>query len=161
MSSELWAHSSKRIAQCVQLKGFMKLLTKSIVFNTGGSGDLVDITAKLGDILGESKLREGSITVFVVGSTAAITSFEYEPGLIKDMKDVYEKIAPSNRHYAHDETWGDANGYSHVRSALQGPSLVIPFIDSKLKLGTWQQIVLAEFDNRARKREVVVQLIGE
>lgn len=139
----------------------MKIINKNIILNTSGAGDLIDITDKVQELITDSKLKEGNVTVFVVGSTAAITTFEFESGLIKDMQDVYEKIAPSNKHYAHDETWGDANGFSHVRSALQGPSLVVPFVNSKLKLGTWQQIVLAEFDNRSRKREVVVQLIGE
>jgi len=139
----------------------MKVLTKNLHLETKGAGDLLNITDFCAKALKESKLKEGNLSVFVVGSTAAITSFEYEPGLIKDMKDLYEKIAPSGRHYAHDETWGDANGFSHVRAALQGPSLTIPFTGSKLKLGTWQQVVLAEFDNRPRKREVVVQLIGE
>jgi secondary thiamine-phosphate synthase enzyme len=139
----------------------MKVLTKNLHLETKGAGDLIDITDFCARALKESKLKEGNLSVFVVGSTAAITSFEYEPGLIKDMKDLYEKIAPSDRHYAHDETWGDANGFSHIRAALQGPSLTIPFTNSKLKLGTWQQVVLAEFDNRPRKREVVVQLIGE
>lgn len=101
------------------------------------------------------------MTVFVVGSTAAITSFEYESGLVSDIRELYDKIAPQNKHYKHDDTWGNANGFSHLRAALQGPSLTIPFENGKLMLGTWQQIVLAEFDNRPRKREVIVQMIGE
>lgn len=128
---------------------------------TKGNPDLVDITAKVADILDSANIREGSATVFVVGSTAAITTFEYEPGLIKDVKDLFEKMIPSSGHYNHDETWGDANGFSHLRASLQGPSLVVPFREGKLVLGTWQQIVLAEFDTRPRQREVVVQLIGE
>ena len=101
------------------------------------------------------------MTVFVIGSTTGMTTFEYEPGLIKDMRELYERIAPSNRHYAHNETWNDDNGFSHVRAALQGPSLTIPFKESKLLLGTWQQVVLAEFDIRPRERKVVVQMIGK
>ena len=139
----------------------MKVLTKSIFFNTNGAGDLLDITGEIGDVVASSGLKQGSATIFVVGSTAAITTFEFESGLIKDMQDIYEKIAPSNKRYAHDATWGDANGFSHVRAALQGPSITVPFVSSKLKLGTWQQIVLAEFDNRPRKREIIIQLIGE
>lgn len=139
----------------------MKVLTKSFHLETKGAGDFVDITDSCADFLRESKLKEGSLSAFVVGSTAGIVTFEYEPGLVKDMKEIYEKLAPSTRHYAHDDTWGDANGFSHVRAALQGPSLTAPFANSKLKLGTWQQVVLAEFDNRPRTREIVVQLIGE
>lgn len=139
----------------------MKIKTKSIKIPTNGNPDLIDITAKVADILGSANIKEGSVTVFVVGSTAAITTFEYEPGLIKDIKELFEKMIPRARHYNHDETWGDANGFSHLRASLQGPSLVVPFHEGKLVLGTWQQIVLAEFDNRPRQREVVVQLIGE
>ena len=101
------------------------------------------------------------MTVFISGSTAGITAFEYEPGLIRDLKEFYDKMAPTNIHYHHDETWGDANGFSHVRATLTGPSIVIPFEKGKLLLGTWQQVVLVEFDNRPRSREVVVQLMGE
>lgn len=128
---------------------------------TAGNPDLINITEELSDILSSSKLKKGNLTAFVVGSTAALTTFEYEPGMIKDMRDLYEKIIPSNKHYAHDETWGDANGFSHLRAALQGPSLVIPFEEGKLALGTWQQVVLAEFDNRPRERRVMVQITGE
>lgn len=139
----------------------MTILTQRITIKTQGNPDLINITDKINAALKSSKLKEGNITVFVVGSTAAITTFEYEPGLVKDMQELYEKIIPSNKHYHHDETWGDANGFSHLRAALQGPSLTIPFENSKLLLGTWQQIVLAEFDNRPRSREVIVQIIGE
>jgi secondary thiamine-phosphate synthase enzyme len=139
----------------------MKIINKNIKLNTKGSGDLLNITQELSQILKSSKLKRGSLTVFVIGSTAAITSFEYEPGLIKDMQNLYEKLIPSNKHYEHDETWGDANGFSHLRAALQGPSLTIPFEDNQLLLGTWQQVVLAEFDNRPRKRQLIVQMIGE
>jgi secondary thiamine-phosphate synthase enzyme len=121
----------------------------------------VNITEEAAEALAASKLKEGSLTVFAVGSTAAITTFEYEPGLIRDVRELYEKLIPRGRHYSHDETWGDANGFSHLRAALQGPSLTVPFAGGRLALGTWQQIVLAEFDNHPREREVVVQLIGE
>jgi len=139
----------------------MQIINKKIEINTKGAGDLLNITDQVADILTASKLKKGSATVFVVGSTAAITTFEYEPGMIKDMRDLYEKLVPSNKHYNHDETWGDANGFSHLRAALFGPSLVVPFNNGKLSLGTWQQIVLSEFDNRPRNREVIVQIIGE
>lgn len=139
----------------------MQVINEKITLNTKGSGDLLDITAKITAILRSSGLKKGSLTVFVVGSTAAITTFEYESGLIKDMRDLYEQLIPSHKHYHHDDTWGDANGFSHLRAALQGPSLTIPFADGQLLLGTWQQVVLAEFDNRSRQRQIIVQIIGE
>ena len=101
------------------------------------------------------------INVFISGSTAAVTTIEYEPGLVKDLPEIFEKIAPAGKRYHHDDTWHDGNGYAHVRAALLGPSLTIPFSDGKLHLGTWQQVVLIDFDNRPRKREVVVQITGE
>jgi secondary thiamine-phosphate synthase enzyme len=139
----------------------MKILTEKIVLNTKGNPDLINITEEVSDMLASSGLENGSLTVFVIGSTAAITTFEYEPGLVKDVQEMFEKLIPRNKAYAHDAAWGDANGFSHLRAALQGPSLTIPFKDAKLMLGTWQQIVLVEFDNRPRKREVVVQIIAE
>lgn len=139
----------------------MKIVTKQLELETRGAGDLIDITVKVQRNLEEAGLQRGSVTVFVVGSTAGITTFEYESGLITDMQELYNKIVPQDRHYAHDETWGDANGFSHLRAALQGPSLTVPFENGKLILGTWQQIVLAEFDNRPRDRRVILQMIGE
>ncbi|MCX5677545.1 MAG: secondary thiamine-phosphate synthase enzyme YjbQ [Candidatus Omnitrophica bacterium] len=139
----------------------MKILTEKIRVDTKEAKDLVNITGEVADILKGSGLKKGNVTVFVVGSTAAITTFEYENGMIKDMQDLCEKLVPSNKHYNHDETWGDANGFSHLRAALFGPSLTIPFEGGKLSLGTWQQVVLAEFDNRPRNREIIVQMIGE
>lgn len=139
----------------------MKIITKKILRKTKGSPDFVNITPEISGIVGASGLTQGSVTVFVVGSTAAITTFEYEPGLTKDMQEVYEKLVPSNKHYHHDDTWGDANGFSHLRAALQGQSFTIPFEDGRVLLGTWQQVVLAEFDNRPRQRQIVVSIIGE
>ncbi|MCX5797504.1 MAG: secondary thiamine-phosphate synthase enzyme YjbQ [Elusimicrobia bacterium] len=139
----------------------VQILTERLHFSTKGAGDLVDITAELGRRLGRTKLQAGNMTVFGVGSTLGITTFEFEPGLIKDMKALYERLAPSDRSYAHDETWGDANGFSHLRAALQGQSLTVPFEDGRLLLGTWQQVVVAEFDNKPRQREVVVQFVGK
>ena len=139
----------------------MKVTTKQLNLRTRGAGDLINITDEIQKNLQETGLNEGSVTVFVVGSTAAITTFEYEPGLISDVKELYEKLVSSTKSYAHDETWGDANGFSHLRAALQGPSLVIPFNSGRLILGTWQQVVLAEFDTRSRQRRVVLQFIGE
>ena len=139
----------------------MKIINHTLELKTKGSGDLINITDQIAELLRESKLSKGNLTVFNIGSTAAITTFEFEPGMIKDIQELYEKIVPSDQHYHHDDTWGDANGFSHLRAALQGPSLTIPFEKGKLLLGTWQQVVLAEFDNRPRQRRVVVQIIGE
>ncbi|MFC1805194.1 secondary thiamine-phosphate synthase enzyme YjbQ [Candidatus Omnitrophota bacterium] len=139
----------------------MKIINEKISLNTRGNPDLINITSKLSGILKASGLKKGSLTVFVVGSTAAITSFEYEPGLASDMRQAYERIAPLQEHYQHDQTWGDANGFSHIRAAIQGPSLTVPFDKGSLLLGTWQQVVLADFDNRPRQRSVIVQLLGE
>ena len=139
----------------------MKIITENITVKTKGDPDLINITDKIEGILEASGVKKGSLTVFVVGSTAAITTFEYEGGLIQDIQDLYEKLIPKRQHYNHDDTWGDANGFSHMRAALQGPSLTIPVDNGKLMLGTWQQVVLAEFDNRPRQREIIVQIIGE
>ena len=138
----------------------VQIITDSLQINTQGAGDLLDLTQDLAALLKKSKLSEGTMTVFVGGSTAGITTFEFEGGLIKDMKEFYEKIAPSNRRYHHDDTWHDDNGFSHVRAALQGPSLTVPFSQGRLLLGTWQQVVLAEFDNRPRDRKLTVQFTG-
>jgi len=139
----------------------MKIVNGRISINTKGNGDFINISSHLLNMLNDSDLQNGIMTVFVSGSTAGITTFEYEPGLIADLKEFYDKVAPSNVRYHHDETWGDANGFSHVRATLTGPSLTIPLEKGKLLLGTWQQVVLVEFDNRPRKRDVVVQIMGE
>lgn len=139
----------------------MKIINEHISLETQGDPDLLDITQEITRILEKSGLKKGNLTVFVTGSTAAVTTLEYEPGLIKDVRVLYEKLIPRKAGYAHDATWGDANGFSHLRAMLQGPSLVIPFEDGKLALGTWQQVVLLEFDHRPRERRVVVQIIGE
>lgn len=139
----------------------MKILNDHREYFTKGTGHLIDITPDLLTALQMSSLKIGNLTVFVQGSTAGITTFEYEPGLIEDMGDFYEKMVPSDRGYHHDATWGDANGFSHLRATLTGQSLVLPFENSRLLLGTWQQVVLAEFDNRPRTRLVIFQFIGE
>lgn len=139
----------------------MKIINKKLVLKTRGNGDLVDITDKISAAVAASGIEKGQATIFVVGSTAAITTFEYEPGLIKDVRELCDKLIPSKAHYHHDETWGDANGFSHLRASLFGPSLVVPVDDKKAALGTWQQVVLAEFDNRPRDREIIIQISGE
>ncbi len=139
----------------------VKVFSKKIELRTRGNPDLIDLTDKLRGILGDSGLKTGNLTVFVIGSTAAITTFEFEDGLVNDIQEFYDKLIPKDKHYSHDQTWGDANGFSHLRAAIQGPSLTIPFQQGSLLLGTWQQVVLAEFDNRPRQRQIVVQIIGE
>ncbi|MFH1799369.1 MAG: secondary thiamine-phosphate synthase enzyme YjbQ [Candidatus Omnitrophota bacterium] len=138
----------------------IKIITEHMTVGTKGDPDLIDLTERIAEVLKRSGLKDGSLTVFVVGSTAAVTTFEYEPGLIKDVRALYEKLIPRMTGYAHDASWGDANGFSHLRALLQGPSLVIPFENGKLTLGTWQQVVLTEFDNRPRQRDIVVQMAG-
>ncbi len=139
----------------------MVILTGKLVEKTQGHCDIIDITAKVQEQLQREKIRRGSATLFVSGSTAALTTIEHEPGLLKDLKEFLEKLIPSNRRYHHDDRWGDDNGFSHLRASLLGPSLQIPIEDGRLLLGTWQQIVLLDFDNRPRTREIVVQIIGE
>ena len=134
--------------------------TSSFEMQTAGFGDILDITRQVAKGVSGSGLSDGTATVFVPGSTAGITTIEYEPGAVEDLKKAIERQASANLHYAHDTRWGDGNGFSHVRAALMGASLTVPFIRSELQLGTWQQIVLCDFDNRARKREVLVQVMG-
>ncbi len=137
------------------------IISKRINIRTRGENDLIDITPYIASIVKESKLKDGMVNVFVMGSTAAITTIEYEPGLIKDLPSILERIAPKDLSYEHQKMWHDNNGHSHVKASLIGPSLTIPFIDSILMLGTWQQIVLLELDIRARERTIIIQLIGE
>ena len=122
---------------------------------------MLDLTTEVRGLLESSGFREGLATVFVPGSTAAVTTTEFEPGLRKDLPAAFERIAPSDAHYAHDATWHDGNGHSHLRAAMTGPGVSVPFTRGELLLGTWQNIVLIDFDNRPRDREVIVQLLGE
>lgn len=126
-----------------------------------GFSDIIDITPRVEAALRESGVIDGLISIFVIGSTASITTIEYESGVIEDLKDAIERIAPSNIPYRHDKQWGDGNGFSHVRAALLKAGLTIPVIGGALTLGTWQQVVLVDFDNRPRKRRVAVQVIGD
>jgi len=129
--------------------------------STKGQGDAHDITEIVAAALADSSLRAGIVTVFIVGSTAVVTTIEFEPGAVADLNGVLERIAPRGADYRHHLRWGDDNGSSHVRAAMLGPSLTIPFADGKLLLGTWQQIMLLECDLRPRKREIVIQIVGE
>ena len=128
---------------------------------TRGDTDIVDVTPYVADELKKVLLAEGVATIFVPGSTAGITTIEFEPGLVKDVQSFFENVAPEKKRYFHEEAWHDGNGHSHVRSALLKTSLTVPFLNKKLLLGTWQQIVLIDFDNRPRKRRVVAQFVGE
>jgi secondary thiamine-phosphate synthase enzyme len=138
----------------------MEIFTQEIQVKTKGNCDIVDITQNVSDVLSKSGFKEGQCTVFSIGSTAGITTIEYEPGLLKDIPKLLDKLIPSAARYNHDDTWGDGNGHSHLRSALFKTSLTVPVFKSELTLGTWQQIVLIDFDNRSRTRRIVVQIIG-
>jgi secondary thiamine-phosphate synthase enzyme len=139
----------------------IKIYTKTFSQKTSGFCDIIDITAKVREHIEKEKIKEGLMTVFVAGSTAALTTIEFESGLVQDLKEFVEKLIPSDRRYHHDDRWGDDNGFSHLRAALFGPSLAIPIENGRPVLGTWQQIVLLDFDNRPRTREIMVQLMGE
>ena len=125
---------------------------------TTNSTDIIDITDQVAAIVEKSSILNGSVNIFVAGSTAALTTIEYESGVINDLKNAIERLAPQDMHYAHDSKWGDGNGFAHVRAALLGPSLTVPLINGNLLLGTWQQITLCDFDNSPRSREVFVQI---
>ena len=135
--------------------------TDTISIDTKGFCDIIDITPHVFFIIKGQSIANGLITLFCPGSTASITTIEYESGVLQDLKDALEKIAPSDIPYQHDQRWGDGNGFSHVRAALMKPSLTIPLISGKMTLGTWQQIVFIDFDNRERHREIIVQIIGD
>jgi len=138
----------------------MSVASESIRVSTNGHCDVVDITDQVKAIVNRSGLASGIVTVFVVGSTAGITTIEYEPGLVHDIKEAFERIAPQSANYQHHERWGDDNGHAHIRSSLLGTSITVPFTGKSLALGTWQQVVLIDFDTRKRQRDVIVLLIG-
>lgn len=139
----------------------MTVATHTIALRTRGHCDVLDITRQVQDALSETGLNDGIVTVFVPGSTGGITTIEYEPGLEADLKTALDRLVPTDIPYQHDRRWGDGNGHAHVRSALIGPSLTVPFVRGRMTLGTWQQIVFLDLDNRSRSREIVVQVIGE
>ena len=132
-----------------------------IRLNTKGFGDTIDITDDVSKVVGDSAIADGLVTVFCPGSTGTITTIEYESGVIRDLQQSLERIAPVDAKYEHNLRWGDGNGFSHVRAALLKPSLSIPLLGGKLVLGTWQQIVFIDFDNRERRRNIIVQIVGE
>jgi len=139
----------------------LTVITKQLSLNTRGEGDMLDVTRNVAEAVGESNLKNGIVTVFVPGSTGALTTIEFEPGLLMDLPDILERVAPKSLAYEHEKRWHDGNGHSHVRAALIGPSITVPFVNGRLTLGTWQQIVFMELDVRRRSRNLVLQIIGE
>lgn len=139
----------------------MKIKTEKLTVSTRGNCDVVNITESVQALIEKHNLLEGNVTVFVIGSTASISTIEYEPGLKKDLPQILEKLIPSGQKYFHNDTWGDHNGHAHLRSTLFGCSQTIPFIKGELMLGTWQQLIIIDFDDRPRERKIIVQLIGE
>lgn len=137
------------------------VITKKIHLKTRGQSDIVDITEKVAGEVAISGITNGTVTVFVSGSTAGVTTIEYESGLIADFKNAWQRITPLGIPYDHDRRWGDGNGFSHIRASILGCSLVVPFVGKSLLLGTWQQIVVVDFDNRPRSREIILQIMGE
>jgi len=137
------------------------VVTDKISLGTHGRTEIIDITEEVAGKLARSKMTSGTATLFLAGSTAGLTTIEYEPGLVIDFQALWKRLAPDDIPYAHNERWGDGNGYAHIRASLLGPSLTIPFAEGRLMLGTWQQIVLVDFDNRARQRQIMLQFIGE
>lgn len=139
----------------------MTVKTGALQLSTRGGGDVVDITGHVAGLLGEAGLLDGIVTIFCPSSTSALTTIEYEPGAVSDLRRLFDEIIPPDRPYAHEAAWGDGNGHSHVRAALLKPSLTVPFVQARLTLGAWQQIVYVDFDTRPRRRELVVQFLGE
>ncbi len=131
--------------------------SSTIDLKSRGFSDVIDITAQVESVVNKSGIKDGLATVFVPGSTASITTIEFEPGVVGDLKDALERLVPSDIAYAHDARWGDGNGFSHVRAALMKPGLTVPVVEARLTLGTWQQVVFVDFDNKGRSRRVVVQ----
>jgi len=139
----------------------MTVVTKDITLQSRGNCDIIDITSQVAKNVEKSGVNSGIVTLFIVGSTAAITTIEYEPNLLSDFKNMWDRVIPQNIPYEHNKTWGDGNGHSHVRASTLGASLIIPFVDKRLTLGTWQQIVFVDFDNRPRSRKIAIQILGE
>jgi secondary thiamine-phosphate synthase enzyme len=139
----------------------MTVQTEVINISTRGDADVQDITGSVSKLVSKSEIKNGIVTVFCPSSTSALTTIEYESGCVSDLRRLFDEIVDPTRPYAHNARWGDGNGHAHVRAALLGPSLTVPFLAGRMTLGTWQQIVFVDFDNRSRKRELIVQLIGE
>ena len=139
----------------------MTVQTKEITLQSRGNCDIIDVTSEVANHVEKSGIDNGIVTLFVVGSTAGLTTIEYEPNLLSDFNDMWDRVIPQNIPYEHDKTWGDGNGHSHVRASTLGASLTVPFVNKRLTLGTWQQIIFVDFDNRPRSRKIVIQILGE
>lgn len=139
----------------------MTVLTLHLSLNTRGNADILDITQQVSQAVAQSGLKAGLVTIFCPSATSALTTIEYEPGCVNDLRRLFDEIIPPNRPYAHDAAWGDGNGHSHIRAALLKASLTVPFVDSRMTLGTWQQIIYVDFDIRPRRRDLVLQMMGE
>jgi secondary thiamine-phosphate synthase enzyme len=139
----------------------MPVKTGNISLNTHGNTDVIDISRELERMVVESGLKSGTVTIFCPSSTSGLTTVEFEPGAVSDLQYMFQELIPSSRDYAHNATWGDGNGHSHMRASLLGPSLTIPFIERTITLGTWQQVIYIDFDIKPRQRELVVQIMGE
>ena len=133
----------------------------AVSFNSRGNADVNDITDEVAEAIRRSELKDGTVTIFCPSSTSALTTIEYESGCVSDLRRLFDEIIPADREYAHNARWGDGNGHSHIRAALLGASLTVPFMGGRMTLGTWQQIIHVDFDNRPRQRQLVVQMMGE
>lgn len=139
----------------------MPVFSYNAALPTKGNGEILDITSNVAEAVRNSELMEGVVTIFVPGATGGVTTIEFEPGLVEDINDMFERVAPQVLEYRHNLRWNDGNGHSHVRASLLGPSLTVPFSEGKLQMGIWQQIILIDFDNKARNREFICKVIGE
>jgi secondary thiamine-phosphate synthase enzyme len=139
----------------------MNVATRTIDVSTRGDCDIIDITADIARELDNADIDNGTVTIFITGSTAGVTTIEYEPGLIKDLKNAFDRLIPQNISYDHDMRWHDGNGHAHVRASILGASLVVPFNNKRMELGTWQQIIIVDFDNRPRKRDIMLEIMGD
>ena len=139
----------------------MAVRSETISFHTRGNADIQEITSQIARHVAQSGFKDGLVTIFCPSATSALTTIEYESGALSDLRRLFDEIVPPDRDYAHDARWQDGNGHSHVRAALLGPSLTIPFVNHELTLGTWQQVIYVDFDVRPRQRQLIVQLIGE
>lgn len=139
----------------------MPVESRSFAFSTEADTDVVDVTKDVAEIIAQSPIEDGIAVIFVPGSTGAVTTLEHEPGLVQDIMEFLERAVPKDHEYQHEQRWHDKNGHSHLRASLMGPSVTVPFRDSRLMLGTWQQIVFMDFDVRSRERELIVQIVGE
>jgi secondary thiamine-phosphate synthase enzyme len=137
------------------------VVTENIAFSTQGNGEIVDITGQVARKVADSPLNDGTVTIFSPSATSSVTTIEYEPGLVHDLQELFDRIVPQGAQYRHNLRWGDGNGHSHVRAALLGASLSVPFVSKRLTLGTWQQVVFLDFDVRPHSRELVLQMMGE